>query len=138
MAQTLYRVGSRMATDTPGNIQHMVITSGVTATRYNVIYNNDASTAHQVASGKTLYVGYISFNGSASPSSIELYYGDTSVADSAAAPTNARFFRRFYSATSGINAEFENLFFPIPALKYPTINAIIGANPVCLFMGLEL
>lgn len=62
---------------------------GWTVGNYNSLKRSGTNAAYQVTAGKTLYLfSFLWFSTAANSSITEFGYGDTSVANSAAAPTN--------------------------------------------------
>jgi len=120
MATRLYKAGWA-TTDTPGDIVHLyasVNTSG----NYNV-FSIGTSGSYQVPASKTLYITDINMYSSNANIHATLYYGDTAVTNSAAAPTNAIQISTSYASPTANTLTHISCFIAVPAQKYPHIRS---------------
>jgi len=105
----------------------LVLTAHATGGQYDTLRNN--GTAYQVTTGKTLYIFAIDGTSQASATLVycQFGYGDTSVSDSAAAPTNSVLRRAggiaqwaqelVFAPSTPNNIKLCNI--TVPASKYP-------------------
>lgn len=130
------RVGT-IGSDTIGEARSMTAqaTGGVNYMTLESIVGTD----YQVPSGKTFYITKLILAPTSTASKCRLGYGDTGVANGAAAPTNAVDLTNSsqFSCTDNTTVVYDNLFFAIPSLKYPYVKSDQQSATVTIF-GIEV
>lgn len=121
MATRVFKAGDGTS-DTPGDFVTLVNTKSVTSTRYQTLQTPDGVN-YQVPVGKTLYITAINASnatGAANPVG-PCGFGDTSINDSAALPTNPNYFcdaNVGLPIAGGTTQQLKGCW-AIPAGKYP-------------------
>src|SRR3990167_7520701 len=121
MATRSYKVGF-IVTDTPGDLK--TATSIPSTAAFYMTFEYPSGTDYQVTSGKTFHCGRLIGSCQNANGNIQIGYGDNGVADGAAAPTTPViiFLKLEFSATA-FTPFTQDLYFSVPATKYPYCKA---------------
>ena len=113
------------------------MSAGVTAPGRYMTFESPVGTDYQVPAGKTFYITKIICSDVSASSGFYLGYGDTGVAEGAAAPVN---YQRLTGVTHVNTAYYSYPFdvcIPIPANKFPVMAGSAAASQVTLY-GVEI
>ena len=133
MAKRLYKLGS-LAQDTRAGLK-TIFKTGL-KDKYNTL-EQPKDTDYQVAVGKSFYITCIRCTGDAANTIMRVLYGDDAVSDSADPPTNPVYITPFYKCCSADVCYCMDVFFEVPAGKYPAVHMQTG-NGIMEVQGLEL
>ena len=128
--KSVYTAGSILTVDPTELVTLVNSVDSLTAERYDS-YQSPRGTDYQVPAGLTLYIGYLMGTADvagAPPIHLRIGYGDDSVSDSVAAPTNAVI---VWDASFEDPATIPNprsVWVPIPTGKYPFIRMAPGGS----------
>lgn len=129
----LYKIGT-LAQDSVQGLKTIFKTCNVG--RYNTL-ETSYGIDYRVPLLKKFYITHILINGDTDGTLVGLLYGDTAVNDSIPPPTNPVYISPSYkSKEAHVNYNYD-VFFEIPALKYPAIGSIVGGAAVEI-QGLEI
>jgi len=131
-----FKVGS-LGTDSPASVKSM--TSRTTSANNYMTLESVVGTDYQVPAGKTFYITSVVYMANSASGGIKIGYGDTGVADGAAAPTN------FVQLTEEFRSETADKLIPvsvlvaIPAGKFPCVRQNAGAVQLYVtYFGVEV
>jgi len=115
---TAFRLGS-LAQDAVTGIKSLCAL--VTASSRYMSLESPVGTDYQVPAGKTFYITKMHYSGVDASIGFVIGYGDTGVADGAAAPTNPVQLTQMHRGASAFIEYSADVFLAIPAAKYPYI-----------------
>jgi len=104
--------------------------------KYNTL-EQPQDTDYQVDSEKKFYITRVSCTGDAANTLIQLLYGDDAVSNSDNPPANHKFISPHYKCCTADVCYCHDIFFEVPAGKYPAIHVTIG-NAIVEVQGLEI
>jgi len=133
MAKRLYKLGS-LAQDTVTGL--MTIFKVGLKDKYSTL-EAPKGTQYQVPVGKNFYITRVSSIGDIANTVFELFYGDDAVDNAAAPPTNVVYIAPPYCACLSDNWYPIDVFFKVPAGKYPGAYVKIG-NCIVEIQGIEI
>jgi len=133
MAKRLYKLGS-LAQDTRAGLK-TIFKLGL-KDKYNTL-EQPQDTDYQVPPAKTFYITGIKCTGDAANTVVQLLYGDDAVSDSAVEPTNPVYISPPCKCCTADVCYSHDVFFEVPAGKYPAIKITIG-NAIVSLQGLEI
>lgn len=133
MAKRLYKLGS-LAQDTRTGLKS-IFKLGLVG-KYNTL-EAPQGTDYQVPAATIYYITRIACVGDAANTVIQLLYGDDAVSDSAVAPTNPVYISPFFKCCTADICYPRDIFYEVPAGKYPAIHVTIG-NAIVEVQGLEI
>lgn len=137
MAIRNYRVGSAV-TDTPGDIKSGH--AGPSSSQY-MTFESVNGTDYQVATGKTLYITKLIIEVGTAGARVAIGYGDDGVPSQVGAPTNAVLITQGtspYTVEALSRTQEFDVFFSIPATKYPFAKMDGGGAARVSFFGIEI
>ena len=131
---TAFKIGSG-AQDSPSDIKF--IWASASATNNYMSCEFPAGTDYEVTAGKIFYITKILYYSTSGGGKGQIGYGDTGVANGAAAPTNAvACTLDFYAVVATINYELD-VFIPILAGKFPYVQST-GDLFAVIIHGIEI
>ena len=133
MAKRLYKLGS-LAQDTRTGLK-TIFKLGLLG-KYNTL-EAPQDTDYQVPTGAVFNITRIACIGDAANTVVQILYGDTAVSDSAVEPTNPVYITPPYRCCVADICYPRDVFFEVPALKYPAIKVTIG-NAIVEVQGLQI
>lgn len=129
----LYKLGT-LAQDIRTGIKTIFKTGLVD--KYNTL-EAPKDTDYQVPADRKYYITRINCNGDAAGTIVRILYGDDAVSDSAVAPTNPVYITPFYKCCAANVCYCHDVFFEVPAGKYPAIHIQTG-NAIVEVQGVEI
>jgi len=129
----LYKLGS-LAQDTVAGLK-TIFKLGL-QDKYNTL-EAPQDTDYQVPADKKFYITRISSTGDAANTLVQLLYGDDAVSNSDNPPTNHKFISPHYKSCTADVCYCHDIFFEVPAGKFPAIHITIG-NAIVEVQGLEI